>query len=77
MLTDLKSRLKGQQLSDPEYGFLLSEEDTGEVVAIACEATSYDAAKADLRSLAAVRIRGNRILASRHLAVSFWPTEPP
>ena len=77
MLTDLKSRLKGQQLSDPQYDFLLSEEDTGEVVAVHCEATSYDPVKADLRTLAAVRVRGNRILASQHLAVSFWPTEPP
>ncbi len=77
MLTDLKSRLKGQQLSDPEYGFLLSEEDTGEVVAIHCDATSYDPAGAELRALAAVRIRGNRILASQHLAVAFRPAEPP
>ena len=73
----MKSRPKGQQPSDPDHGFLLSEEDTGEVVAIHCEATSYDADKADLRTLAAVRIRGNRILTSQHLALSFWPTEPP
>lgn len=71
------ARLKGQHLTDPDYAFLLSEEDSGEAVAIACEATSYDPATADLRALAAVRIRGNRILASQHLAVSFWPTEPP
>lgn len=76
MLTDLKARLKGQQLSDPEYAFLLSEEPAGEVVAITCEATSFDAAKADLRTVAAVRIRGNRILTSQHVQESFWPTEP-
>lgn len=69
------SRLKGPQINDPEYGFLLSEEDTGEAVAIACDATSYDSAKAELRALAAVRIRGNRILASQHLAVSLLPGE--
>lgn len=71
------ARFRGQALSDPDYGFLLAGEDSGEQVAIACEATSYDPAKAELRALAAVRIRGNRILASRRLAVSFWPTEPP
>ena len=71
------ARLKGQQLTDPDYGFLLSEDETGEAVAIACEATSYDPDKAELRGLAAVRIRGNRILASQRVAVSFWPTEPP
>ncbi|HYG89801.1 MAG TPA: DNA polymerase III [Azospirillum sp.] len=76
MLINVKSRLKGQQLSDPGYAFLLSEEDPGEVVAIHVDASSYDAAKADLRAVAAVRVRGNRILASQHLAVSFRPTEP-
>lgn len=76
MLTNVKSRLKGRQLSDPDYAFLLSEEDTGEVVAIHVDATSYDAANADLRAVVAVRIRGNRILTSQHLAVEFWPTEP-
>jgi len=77
MLSDLTSRLMGPRLSDPAYEFLLSGEPTGEVVAIQCEATSFDPAKADLRSVAAVRIRGHRILASQHLALSFWPTEPP
>ncbi|WP_431855743.1 DNA polymerase III [Azospirillum sp.] len=71
------ARLRGQQLSAPAYDFLLSEEDSGEAVAIACEATSYDPAKAELRALAAVRIRGNRILASRHVAATFRPGEPP
>ena len=71
------ARLRGQQLSAPAYDFLLSGEDSGEAVAVACEATSFDPAKAELRTLAAVRIRGNRILASRHLAVAFRPGEPP
>jgi len=68
--------LKGHSLTDPDYAFLLSDEDTGERVAIHCEATSYDQSKADLRTVAAVRMRGARILTSQHLVLSFWPTEP-
>lgn len=76
MLSDLKARLKGQHLIDPEYAFLLSDDVSDECVVIQCEATSFDAAKADLRTVAAVRVRGNRILTSQHIQESFWPTEP-
>ena len=76
MPIDFTARTKGQTLTDPDYAFLLSDEDSGERVAIHCEATSYDQATADLRAVAAVRIRGPRILASQHLVLSFWPTEP-
>jgi DNA polymerase-3 subunit epsilon len=62
---------------DPAYAFLLDGRESGEQVAIHCEATSFDPAKADLRAVAAVRIRGPRILTSQHLIVPFWPTEPP
>jgi DNA polymerase-3 subunit epsilon len=77
MLTDITSRLKGHQLKDLEYAFLLSEDTTGERMAIHCEATSFDQDKADLRTLVAIPIRGNRILTSQHLVLNFWPTEPP
>jgi len=76
MLSDLKARLMGQHLTDPDYAFLLSEETSEEAVVIQCEATSFDVAKADLRTVAAVRVRGNRILTSQHIQESFWPTEP-
>ncbi len=51
-------------------------EDADEQVAIHLEATSYDHANADLRTVAAIRIRGHRVLTSQHLILSFWPTEP-
>lgn len=76
MLSDLKARLKGQHLTDPDYAFLLSDEPADEAVVLQCDATSFDAAKADLRTVAAVRVRGNRILTSQHIQESFWPTEP-
>lgn len=60
----------------PDRALLLSGEESGERVAIHCEATSFDAATADLRSVAALRIRGGRVLTSQRLILSFWPTEP-
>ncbi|WP_247889811.1 DNA polymerase III [Azospirillum brasilense] len=60
----------------PDRALLLSGEETGERVAIHCEATSFDATTADLRGVAALRIRGGRILTSQRLILSFWPTEP-
>ncbi|WP_029009172.1 hypothetical protein [Azospirillum halopraeferens] len=76
MLSDLKARLTGQRLSDPAYAFLLEPAAGAEPVALQIEATSRDAARADLRAVAAVPIRGHRILASGALRLSFWPTEP-
>ncbi|MDQ2106272.1 3'-5' exonuclease family protein [Azospirillum isscasi] len=66
----------GPMAEHPDRALLLSGEDTGERVAIHCEATSFDAATADLRSVAALRIRGARILTSQRLVLGFWPTEP-
>ncbi|WP_247894953.1 DNA polymerase III [Azospirillum brasilense] len=60
----------------PDRALLRSGEESGERVAIHCEATSFDAATADLRSVAALRIRGSRVLTSQRLILSFWPTEP-
>lgn len=61
----------------PEFAFLAEADTSGEVVALHCEATSFDAARADLRTVAVIRIRGPRILSSGRLVLSFWPTEPP
>ncbi|KAA0676819.1 DNA polymerase III [Roseomonas genomospecies 6] len=60
----------------PDRALLQSGEETGERVAIHCEATSFDSATADLRCVAALRIRGARILTSQRLVLTFWPTEP-
>lgn len=82
MPIDLTARAKGQPLTDPVpdpgpgRAAPPAEDGAGERVAIHCEATSYDKATADLRSVAALRIRGPRILASQRLILSFWPTEP-
>lgn len=53
-----------------------STQDGAERVVIHCDATSFDADSAELRTVAALRIRGPRILTSRSLVLSFWPTEP-
>lgn len=66
----------GPLAEHPDRALLLSGEETGERVAIHCEATSFDSATADLRCVAALRIRGARILTSQRLVLTFWPTEP-
>ncbi len=66
----------GPVAEHPDRALLLSGEETGERVAIHCEATSFDSATADLRCVAALRIRGARILTSQRLVLTFWPTEP-
>lgn len=70
MLSDFKRNLLASYALDPRYEFLTREDDSGEVVSVHCEANTYDVAKADLRTLAAITIRGNRILTSRRLVVS-------
>ncbi|MDW7552665.1 MULTISPECIES: DNA polymerase III [Azospirillum] len=66
----------GLHAEHPDRALLLSGEESGERVAIHCEATSFDVATADLRGVAALRIRGSRVLTSQRLILSFWPTEP-
>lgn len=69
MLSELKRSLLGGQAIAGGYEFLVGAEDTGEVVCVHCEATTYDVANAQLRALAAIPIRGNRILMSQRLEV--------
>lgn len=70
MLSDLKKSLRGPQLTDPAYAFLLTEDTSGEVVSVHTETTSYDKASAGLTAVAAIKIRGNRILASQALRLT-------
>ncbi|HYD32319.1 MAG TPA: hypothetical protein VEB64_15865 [Azospirillaceae bacterium] len=69
MLSELKRSLRGANEPNPGYEFLLDEDSTEEMVSIHCEATTYNVASAQLRALAAIPIRGNRILMSRRLEV--------
>jgi DNA polymerase-3 subunit epsilon len=51
-------------LSYGRYDFLFRPDGSGEVVSLDCETTGFDVRADDVISIAAIRIRGNRILAS-------------
>lgn len=51
-------------LGDQSYRFMFEPGPADEVVAFDCETTGLDVAKDDIITIAAVKIRGNRILAS-------------
>ncbi|AMW34644.1 3'-5' exonuclease [Haematospirillum jordaniae] len=60
-------------LKDLSWRFLFGPEHPDEVVCFDCETTGLDREKDDIISLAAVRIRGNRILTSRSLELFIRP----
>src|SRR5262245_43666588 len=50
-------------LRDRRYGFLFQEDVSGGVVSLDCETTGFEPWVDDIVSIAAIRIRGSRILA--------------
>lgn len=56
--------LQRRRLKDPAYTFLFDPGPAGEAVAIDCETTGLDKRKDEIVSVAAVPIRGGRVLAS-------------
>ncbi len=59
-------------LTDPTYRFLFAPGPQDEVVSFDCETTGLDVRRDDVISIAAVRIRGNRILTSERFGKP-WP----
>jgi DNA polymerase-3 subunit epsilon len=64
MLPAIKRRVHRYLLRDPAFRFLFDEPTEGEAVAIDCETTGLDPHRDDIVTVAAVLIRGSRILAS-------------
>jgi DNA polymerase III subunit epsilon len=60
----IKRRVHRRLLRDPAFGFLFDEPPPDEAVAIDCETTGLDPRQDDIVTVAAVHIRGARILAS-------------
>ncbi len=60
----LKRLVHRISLRDPSYRFLFDPGPPDEAVAFDCETTGLDVRRDDIISIAAVKIRGNRILAS-------------
>ena len=73
MLSRLKRQWQHRLLKDPRYSSLF-EENHEEIVSLDCETTSLKVAEAELLSIGAVRIAGNRILASQSFYVLVKPT---
>jgi DNA polymerase-3 subunit epsilon len=77
MLRRLRRQWLRRRLRDEAYAFLFDPEPPGELVTIDCETTTLDIRRAELLSLAAIRIRGDRILTSERLELVVRPEEEP
>lgn len=62
-------------LRDEAYGFLFDADRSGELVSLDTETTGLDPWVDDILSIAAVKIRGNTIVASDRLEVLVRPTQ--
>ncbi len=63
-----------RRLKDPAFGYLFEPDTTGELVCFDLETTSLDPKSAEILSIGAVKIRGERVLASQHLHLLVKPT---
>ena len=77
MLGGLRRRWWRRRLKDPAYAFLVEPDPAGELVSLDCETTSLQVASAELLSIAAIRIRGDRILTSEALDLLVRPVARP
>ena len=69
MLHGLRRRWLRRRLRDPGDAFLFEDEPAAELVSIDCETTSLQVGQAELLSVAAIKVRGNRILTSQAFQV--------
>jgi DNA polymerase III subunit epsilon len=72
-LFDRRARARAR-LRDPAYGFLFEPEHPTEAVVFDTETTGLDRKRSDIISLAAIRIRGNRLLLSQRLELVVRPS---
>ncbi len=73
MLKGLRRRLMLRLLRDPAYRFLFDTPPEGEAVSIDCETTGLNTRRDDIIAVAAIRIRGNRILTSERFEAIVKP----
>jgi DNA polymerase-3 subunit epsilon len=77
MLERLRRNWLRRRLKDEAYAFLFDPEPAGELVSIDCETTALDIERAQLLAVAAIRIRGDRILTSERLELVVRPKGQP
>lgn len=69
----IKRLLHQATLSDQSFRFMFGKSPPDEFVAIDCETTGLKVRTADIITIAAIRIRGNRILTSEHFEAVVRP----
>ncbi len=74
MLRNLKTWYSRNHLKDSNFSFLFDVPPGNEVVCFDCETTGLNPKKAELLSIAALIVRGNRILTSKRLELFVKPT---
>jgi len=70
----IRRRWYRARLKDPAYAFLFDGGPEDEAVSIDCETTGLDTRRDDIITVAAVKIRGNRILTSERFEASVRPS---
>jgi DNA polymerase III subunit epsilon len=76
MLSWVTAKLGRVLLADRRYDFLFQADRSGEVVSLDCETTGFDILADDVISIAAIKIRGNRILTSEAFRAVVRPGAP-
>ncbi|PHV01742.1 DNA polymerase III subunit epsilon [Iodobacter sp. BJB302] len=66
-------RSRSQALANPAFACLWDEAPAGEYVSLDCEMSCLDPGQAEILSIAAIRIKGSRIIVSEHLKLLVKP----
>ena len=69
----IKRLLHQATISDQSYRFMFDRPPDGDLVVIDCETTGLNVRRDDVVSIAAIKIRGNRILTSEHFEAVVHP----
>ena len=77
MLRQLRNAFYRVSLGDPDYRFLFEPGPPDEVVVIDCETTGLNPRRDEVIAVAAIRIRGNRILSSEAYRAVVRADKPP
>ena len=76
MISWIRPKIDRLLLADRNYAFLFQPDKSGEIVSLDCETTGFNPMADDVISIAAVKIRGTRILASQAFRALIRPGAP-
>jgi DNA polymerase-3 subunit epsilon len=72
----VRSAFETLLLADTSYAFLFKPDRSGEVVSLDCETSGFDTLADDVISIAAIKVRGSRILTSQTFRALLRPGVP-